>query len=175
MAGSLQLSNGELWQCCDNHMLLSKDEKMTREWVKWGPQESSTSGPARSTPAQHLCGSPGTRTSKTPPVSHKGSTAAAGQGGTASLARGCHCLAPGNGNKNHRARTVLESHSSISCKVGDKADCVAVQSFLFLKESQIQKRVLSVFKYILALRLIYIYQSHPSSIVKTCMTYQKIQ
>lgn len=31
-----QLRNGELWQCCDNHMLLSKGENVTGERVTMG-------------------------------------------------------------------------------------------------------------------------------------------
>lgn len=161
MAWSLQLGNGELWQRCDNHMLLSKNEKITGERVKMGSlmrqglKESCGQrqpsrrhrGTAGQHPAQHLrerAGGP------TPPKSPQSPTIAAlpcrghpEQQGNASLVRGCNCLTPVNVSMNHKATTALENYSSICCKIGDKANCVSVQSLLFLKESQIQNRVFS--------------------------------
>lgn len=104
-------------------------------------------GMAGQHPAQHLWERAG---GPMPPKSPQSPTITAlpcwghpEQRGNASLVRGCNCLSPVNVNMNHKATTALENYSSICCKIGDKANCVSVQSLLFLKESQIQNRVFS--------------------------------
>lgn len=48
-------------------------------------------------------------------------------------------------------------HSSICCETGDTAHCICIHSCLFLRESQIQNRALSMLWCIPALHLIYAY------------------
>lgn len=150
MAGSLQLSNGELWQ---SHASLPRMRKWYGNgwkrgcWCGRNCRRAAPPGPQHR--QQHPdTAPPGTHASESPTVAHNSTTATPGPprtGSMASLVQGCHCLAPGNVNMNHKARTVLENYSSICCKTGDKAGCLSVQSFLCLKESQIQTRVFSRF------------------------------